>query len=605
MDRRADSVEMHMQPSVHEPIEEAVEEFEQLDNLGQGDDGDDDDDDDYEAQNQGELATTGQPQLKRLNNRSRTFTSATIMKNSNGHARSSAATRITNDQIRVNSSNQTRGNNIVRSGQSSSANISYGDQSEIKPRLETVEGHHKRHHLHHHHAPSCLASKPVNEMSPVRLRQQQHQPHCIHHKLNCSTTNNQQRKHGPVAPSRHHPHHLQHHHDQLQQEQPLKAGLMIDESTAIPIESTDLHPDSSKRAPANGAASKQVTYLKAPDSKSYLLVEYNQRNQATGNSGNNNFRQRHHLNPIHIHHWAHHDDGLRQYLGARISGPPSWANNEKRKTPAAGRTTMRFVSQLYFLLHLSAIISLLLHHKNLVLSERKLAQSIRQNSSSAMSNGLHQAQQRGQGLGAALAAEAPPPQLHNEQGQRQPAPKRIRSIWSAPATANQLAGANPDILVRLVGPLHAKCALQYFLCYLLSSSVAVLVFLWLLRLCPAIELGKGAGRRAPDASAPCPGPEAGRRAAHHQGPGARQDCTPVLIGSISLGLIQLIVVGLDIANHVDWLSSGDNGCQWPIYLPFLQFVFVSLLMQYVLTRVSGLCPSSFAELAHLAKLAGD
>lgn len=36
------------------------------------------------------------------------------------------------------------------------------------------------------------------------------------------------------------------------------------------------------------------------------------------------------------------------------------------------RTTMRFISQLYFLIHLSALLSLLLHHKNLVASERKL-----------------------------------------------------------------------------------------------------------------------------------------------------------------------------------------------------------------------------------------
>lgn len=65
----------------------------------------------------------------------------------------------------------------------------------------------------------------------------------------------------------------------------------------------------------------------------------------------------------------------------------------------------------------------------------------------------------------------------------------------------------------------------------------------------------------------------------------REDCKPVLIGSISLGLIQLIVIGLDIANNVDWLT-GDT--RWPIYLPFLQFIFVSLLMQYILARVSKL-----------------
>lgn len=41
----------------------------------------------------------------------------------------------------------------------------------------------------------------------------------------------------------------------------------------------------------------------------------------------------------------------------------------------------------------------------------------------------------------------------------------------------------PDILVRLVGYWHAKCALQYLLCYLLSSSVTILVCLRLFRFC--------------------------------------------------------------------------------------------------------------------------
>lgn len=62
------------------------------------------------------------------------------------------------------------------------------------------------------------------------------------------------------------------------------------------------------------------------------------------------------------------------------------------------------------------------------------------------------------------------------------------------------------------------------------------------------------------------------------------DCTPVLIGSISLGLIQLIVIGLDVANNIDWLS-GDGRHWTTIYLPFLQFAFVSLLMQFILGKV--------------------
>lgn len=45
------------------------------------------------------------------------------------------------------------------------------------------------------------------------------------------------------------------------------------------------------------------------------------------------------------------------------------------------------------------------------------------------------------------------------------------------------AALQADILARLVGHWHARCALHYFLCYLLSSSVTILVCLRLLRLC--------------------------------------------------------------------------------------------------------------------------
>lgn len=43
--------------------------------------------------------------------------------------------------------------------------------------------------------------------------------------------------------------------------------------------------------------------------------------------------------------------------------------HEQQSTAIGKRTTMRFISQLYFLIHLSAILSLLLHHKNLVTNE--------------------------------------------------------------------------------------------------------------------------------------------------------------------------------------------------------------------------------------------
>lgn len=51
----------------------------------------------------------------------------------------------------------------------------------------------------------------------------------------------------------------------------------------------------------------------------------------------------------------------------------------------------------------------------------------------------------------------------------------------------------------------------------------------------------------------------------------------MLLGSIALGLIQLISIGLDFAQCVHKYSSF-------IFLPILQFIFVFLLMHFVLTQ---------------------
>lgn len=61
---------------------------------------------------------------------------------------------------------------------------------------------------------------------------------------------------------------------------------------------------------------------------------------------------------------------------------------------------------------------------------------------------------------------------HNQQQQQQFSPE-----------SPIVALSNSDILVRLVGYFHARCALHYFLCYLLSSSVSILICLRLFRMC--------------------------------------------------------------------------------------------------------------------------
>lgn len=62
-----------------------------------------------------------------------------------------------------------------------------------------------------------------------------------------------------------------------------------------------------------------------------------------------------------------------------------------------------------------------------------------------------------------------------------------------------------DILVRLVGRLHARHALRYFLTYMLSVSLVILLSLWLLRACPTRKrhsLSKRLAATAPASSAP-------------------------------------------------------------------------------------------------------
>lgn len=466
--------------------------------------------------------------------------------------------------------------------------------NEANERLELKAEHHSR-HQHHPNCRSKQVAEPTGQLArvgrPTTLYS--HQPHCIHHKPACH------HKHLPTRPANRQDdqqaHLHQHHSHQLHQR-------------VVGVD--NLLPDPSKR----------VKYLSSKAaSKGYLLEQHKQQQYHLNN--NVDLRQTSLIGqpstkPAVNGHESHLKQQTMRHLQQLASLQAAQAdhstttsnhlkpNNEKM---SSSTTTMRFVSQLYFLLHLSAIISLLLHHKNLVTSERKSPMASTINlpilfnlDANITANERHLLSPVASGLSGLANKEQEDDQVN--------ASKRPRSIWSTSpllfASPSFLGAHNSnqnqqDILVRLVGRRHAKSALQYFLCYLLSSSVTLLIGLWLWRVvCPqaagvlAVHSGTG-----------------GLEADH-------QDCTPVLIGSISLGLIQLIVIGLDIANNVDWLLSsaggsggsggagganptGDfdwaaqqtrrpSGQHWPIYLPFLQFLFVSLLMQYILARVSKL-----------------
>lgn len=191
---------------------------------------------------------------------------------------------------------------------------------------EAVSQHqfqHQHHHPHHHrqHAPTCLVSKLANnnELSP-RTVVKHHQPHCIHH----NPTNSEHQFAKGVHPNE----------------------------------------DSPSDATMLDSKGQGVKYLKQQD-KSYLLVEYRPSSSDARLAGPSNlaFKQQRDLRAfgrrrqaIHLHEASRGNSG---------SGGGGDGHNNKR-------TTIKFISQLYFLLHLSVILSLLMHHKNLVSNERDL-----------------------------------------------------------------------------------------------------------------------------------------------------------------------------------------------------------------------------------------
>lgn len=187
---------------------------------------------------------------------------------------------------------------------------------------EGNENHNHCHHHHHHH-PHAQQTRPA-ESHNQQLNLNQHKPHCVHHNPSCL-------KH-PVHQNHLHLHHQHqhqnhnHHHNHLRSNSnhllspaPTTRGPFVEG----PHKWRSLHPN-----------------IKPPDYP-YLLVEYR-----TPGEG---------LQAASTPSATMEDD-----VGDR------GGNGSKRR-----RSTVGFISQLYFLLHLSAIISLLLHHNSLVSSERK------------------------------------------------------------------------------------------------------------------------------------------------------------------------------------------------------------------------------------------
>lgn len=219
--------------------------------------------------------------------------------------------------------------------------------SNEKAMLNQQSNHNHIHHhgnQHRHHAPSCVASKLVNSssiaataaedilVSPTRFKQ--HQPHCIHHNSHC----------------------------QLKQQLFSRPTNLEELNSASLAQDINISNSSNGNNISDNNANKYkpVKYLKQQtdnnNNKSYLLVKY--RSSQPASSYNNRGHQR--------NNGRHHQEDPSSLLHNSSSNGNNNNNNK--------RTTIKFISQLYFLLHLSAILSLLLHHKNLVASDRKPSQ---------------------------------------------------------------------------------------------------------------------------------------------------------------------------------------------------------------------------------------
>lgn len=186
------------------------------------------------------------------------------------------------------------------------------------------------HYGQRQHVSSCAASKLVNhnnstEMSP---RFKHHQPHCVHHN-----------PHYQVRQQSYRPTNIEEFNSSVAQD------LNINSNNSTNINDNNV----SKFKPV------KCVKQQGSSSKSYLLVKYRP-SQPASNYNNRGHRR---------NNGRHQEERGEP---ASSSAPVMFNNNNSK------RTTIKFISQLYFLLHLSAILSLLLHHKNLVASDWKPSQ---------------------------------------------------------------------------------------------------------------------------------------------------------------------------------------------------------------------------------------
>lgn len=191
------------------------------------------------------------------------------------------------------------------------------DEASEQHQRQHLHQHQQQHHSHHHHHHNI---------------HRHHAPTCTLSKLVSSN----------LSPElRHHQGHCARHKPVCAHQLPLNRSSQPEE--ANPIEK-----------------SKPIKCLKQND-KSYLLVQYRPHLQSSSNAQSSQNHSSYNLaSRVDLSH--------SNYLS---NSDYTSSNNQSSNK----RTTIRFISQLYFLLHLSAILSLLLHHKNLVASRNEATSS--------------------------------------------------------------------------------------------------------------------------------------------------------------------------------------------------------------------------------------
>lgn len=415
--------------------------------------------------------------------------------------------------------------------------------------------HHNSQHqgrLYQYHAPTCkavVAAQLVNNQATQVMRPKSHslyqQQQCQHHHIDGHQSTCQvQLAVDHIQSSGKHSHHhsrreapVDCHHRHVPLVPQTCRRNLSDATTSGPLVESLASPPpqvcQQRRSKVTSAHLKDTIVDESPD-KSHLLLgddligadngnqyycyKHRRQRQLPAQSKQLVSSMRDHTNNKQHPSRAHNTTNIQQ--NAEASEPQSVSSSSPGTTRS---TSTQFISQLYFLVHLSALLSLLLHHKNLTSSERRLTSaankvydfSMNSKYATLVARDLIDANLSPHSSVAPVSTFTDfTPSATDLLGSTTTAtstatygngyahlPARVQPLpLPLPSTVGNnketdfiAASTSPeqtlvpvtdsDILVRLVGRSHARHALRYFLTYMLSVSLVILINLWLVRVC--------------------------------------------------------------------------------------------------------------------------